>query len=55
MKTLSLFVTFTQARNTLIRRVARENVERRNEEKIRDTTSRRAVRDDEERREQEQV
>ena len=55
MKTHSVFVIFIQARNTLMRRGARENIERRNEEKERDTASRRAVRGDEEQRDQEQV
>ena len=55
MKIHAVFVTLTQARNTLIRRGARENMERRNEEQKRDTASRRAVRDDKARREYEQV
>ena len=50
-----LYSIFTQARDTLIRRVARANLERRHEEQQRDTANRRAVRGDDERREQEQV
>jgi len=55
MKIHSLFVIFIQACNTLIRRRARESVEKRNDEQKRDTASRCAVRGDKERREQEQV
>jgi len=55
MRIISLFVTSNQARNTSIRRSARENVERRDEEQERDKASRRAVRGEKDRREHEQV
>ena len=50
-----LYSILTQARDTLIRRAVRENVERRHKEQNRDTTNRRVAREDEERRDQEQV
>ena len=57
MKThiLAVCLTFTQARNTSMRRATRENREQRHEEQKLDTVNRRAARDDEERRKQEQV